>query len=103
MFLAVRSLFFVTVLPGVVAGYVPYRMLAGSGRLQMPPLGVSSICAMAVTMSGIVILLRCVWDFFDFGKGTLAPIDPPRDLVVRGLYRYTRNPMYNVVSLVRIG
>jgi protein-S-isoprenylcysteine O-methyltransferase Ste14 len=35
-----------------------------------------------------------VWDFAAFGRGTPAPFDPPRKLVVRGLYRYTRNPMY---------
>ena len=48
-----------------------------------------------------MVLLRCVWDFFATGKGTLAPIDPPRFLVVQGLYRFTRNPMYNgVVALI---
>jgi protein-S-isoprenylcysteine O-methyltransferase Ste14 len=36
----------------------------------------------------------CVWDFAAFGRGTPAPIDAPKRLVVRGLYRYTRNPMY---------
>ena len=102
-FLAVRSLFFLALLPGVVAGYVPYRILVGSGSLHLPPIRFFSICAIALTLSGVVILLRCVWDFFAIGKGTLAPIDPPRHLVVRGLYRYTRNPMYNGVILILIG
>ena len=43
---------------------------------------------------GLAVLLRCVRDFYVAGKGTLAPWDPPRHLVVVGLYRYTRNPMY---------
>jgi protein-S-isoprenylcysteine O-methyltransferase Ste14 len=102
-FLAFRSLLFVALLPGVVAGYLPYRMLAGSGKLQLPMLSFTSISAVAFTLSGVLILLRCVWDFFASGKGTLAPIDPPRHLVVRGLYRYTRNPMYNGVIVILVG
>lgn len=103
IFLALRALFFVAVLPGVVAGYVPYRILAGCDRLHLPPVTISSICAIALTLSGAVVLLRCVWDFFASGQGTLAPIDPPRHLVVHGLYRYTRNPMYNGVLLMLVG
>ncbi len=37
------------------------------------------------------------------GRGTLSPADPPRELVVRGLYRYVRNPMYLAVSLIVLG
>jgi len=102
-FLAFRSLLFLALFPGVVAGYVPYRILFESGRLHLPALSMTSISAMALTVSGVLILLRCVWDFFAGGKGTLAPIDPPRHLVVRGLYRYTRNPMYNGVVIILIG
>src|SRR5258706_10777414 len=50
-----------------------------------------------------LVLLRCVWDFFVIGKGTLAPIDPPRFLVVQGLYRFTRNPVYNGVIALILG
>lgn len=49
------------------------------------------------------MLLRCVWDFFAVGKGTLAPVDPPKRLVVQGLYRLTRNPMYNGVLALLSG
>ena len=45
----------------------------------------------------------CVWDFATFGRGTPAPIDAPKKLVVRGLYRYTRNPMYVGVLTVISG
>lgn len=37
------------------------------------------------------------------GRGTLSPVDPPRELVIRGLYRYVRNPMYVGVSLIVLG
>jgi protein-S-isoprenylcysteine O-methyltransferase Ste14 len=103
LFLAIRALFFVALLPGVVAGYVPYRMLLASDKLRVPAVGAASVAAAALILLGALVLLRCVWDFFARGKGTLAPIDPPRNLVVSGLYRYTRNPMYNGVLAVLVG
>ena len=43
---------------------------------------------------GFAVALRCVWDFGRTGRGTPAPVAPPQRLVVVGLYRYVRNPMY---------
>lgn len=95
--LALKSVLFVLLLPGTVAGYVPYRILRSASRLHTPPLTASSLCAALLLMLGLGVLLRCVWDFAAAGRGTLAPVDPPRHLVVCGLYRFTRNPMYNGV------
>jgi protein-S-isoprenylcysteine O-methyltransferase Ste14 len=39
-------------------------------------------------------------DFARKGRGTLSPVDPPKELVVQGLYRYVRNPMYLSVSTI---
>jgi len=52
---------------------------------------------------GTFALLWCVRDFYVSGKGTLAPWSPPRELVVVGLYRYSRNPMYVAVALILLG
>lgn len=48
-------------------------------------------------------LLWCIWQFYSEGRGTLAPVDPPKVLVVRGMYRYVRNPMYLGVLLTLVG
>ena len=103
LLLALRALFFVLLLPGTVAGYIPFSILRAANLLLVPRLGVASVCAAVLATTGALVLLRCVWDFFATGKGTLAPIDPPRFLVVRGLYRFTRNPMYNGVVAVILG
>ena len=103
LLLALRAIFFVLLLPGTVAGYVPFGILRAADRLRVPELSLSSVGASILAIAGAVVLLRCVWDFFAKGKGTLAPIDPPRVLVVSGLYRFTRNPMYNGVIALIVG
>lgn len=52
---------------------------------------------------GIAVLLWCVRDFYVAGKGTLAPWSPPKNLVVVGLYRRSRNPMYVGVLTILFG
>ena len=103
LLLALRALFFVLLLPGTLAGYIPFSILRAGNLLRVPDLGLASVCAAVFAITGALVLLRCVWDFFAAGKGTLAPIDPPRFLVVRGLYRFTRNPMYNGVIALILG
>jgi protein-S-isoprenylcysteine O-methyltransferase Ste14 len=102
-FLALRSLAVVVLFPGTVAGYVPVRILAATSHLVRPELSAVTLLAACLALCGASVLLRCVWDFFAEGKGTLAPFDPPRRLVVGGLYRFTRNPMYNGVLAVLAG
>ena len=59
--------------------------------------------AIAVILLGLPFVLRCVWDFAWAGQGTPAPFDPPRRLVVTGLYRWVRNPMYLSFGVVFVG
>lgn len=83
-------------LPGVVAGLVPW-IIAQDAVYRWRPGG------LAVIGLGAALLLWCVRDFYVAGKGTLAPWDPPRRLVVVGLYRFSRNPMYLAVLIVLAG
>ncbi len=50
--------------------------------------------AVVPSVLGFAVALRCVWDFGWTGRGTPAPVAPPKRLVVVGFYRYVRNPMY---------
>ncbi|MBI5506798.1 MAG: isoprenylcysteine carboxylmethyltransferase family protein [Deltaproteobacteria bacterium] len=92
-----RALIAFMVLPGLCAGLLPPVLLAlDPWRLtEGLPLAGSLLLA-----AGLVVLLWCVRDFLAIGRGTLAPWDPPRRLVVVGLYRYMRNPMYVGVVLI---
>jgi len=98
--LSLRAAIAVIALPGVVAGYVPFRLLRSTGSPLTPKPSASAFLASLLLLLGALVLLRCIWDFFASGKGTLAPIDPPVHLVVQGLYRFTRNPMYNGVLII---
>lgn len=91
-----RALLAFLVLPGVAAFIVP-PLLA-----LIDPWSDGILWQGAVVMGlGCILLLWCVRDFYVSGKGTLAPWDPPKNLVVVGLYRYVRNPMYvGVLTLV---
>jgi protein-S-isoprenylcysteine O-methyltransferase Ste14 len=53
--------------------------------------------------AGVAALFWCIRDFAVSGRGTLAPVDPPRKLVRVGLYRYVRNPMYVAVLTALFG
>jgi len=52
---------------------------------------------------GVTLLGACIIEFARTGRGTLSPVDPPRRLVARGLYRYVRNPMYLSITTIVLG
>ena len=100
--LAVRSLLWAALLPGFFAGYVPWRYfgLGLVGVSWMDPLDLVGLGLIAV---GASLLGACIWEFARRGRGTLSPVDPPTHLVVEGLYRYVRNPMYLSVTAIVLG
>ena len=94
----VRALAAFLLLPGIVAFAVPVLLLWPEVVSRVP-----GAAGLVPFVAGIFLLGWCVRDFFVAGKGTLAPWDPPQRLVVVGLYRISRNPMYIAVSLILIG
>jgi protein-S-isoprenylcysteine O-methyltransferase Ste14 len=87
-------------MPGTGTLLIPYFILHRPRVADWPGISVTAILSIIVGLTGFVILLHCIWGFAVHGKGTLAPIDPPKVLVVHGLYRYTRNPMYLAIIVV---
>ena len=100
--LLLRNLIFTVLQPGLVAGVIPYYIVRGEINLERP-WAVHTYFGIGILAAGLIIMLRCILQFALEGKGTLSPVDPTRRLVVRGLYRYSRNPMYVGVMLILIG
>jgi len=98
-----KTIIFTIVVPGTVVVYIPYRLLASETGRPFLDLGFLRYLAVVPIVLGAAIYLRCAWDFTFTGKGTPAPIDPPKQLVVRGLYRWVRNPMYVGILLLLFG
>ena len=99
MSLFAKNVLFTVLVPGTVGVYVPVFVFAHRAVAS----GWQSFAALLLMSAGTATYLWCIWDFASFGRGTPAPIDPPRHLVARGLYRYSRNPMYIGVLTVICG
>jgi protein-S-isoprenylcysteine O-methyltransferase Ste14 len=101
---ALRTVIFSILVPGVVAGYVPYLFLQQTDQLAIPASvtlpWISGVIPFAL---GLALYCWCAGEFTFRGKGTPAPIDPPRMLVSKGPYRWTRNPMYVAVLSTILG
>jgi len=102
IWLALRSLLWTILLPGFFAGYVPWRYF-GLDRVRLDWLNPGHVLGLSLISVGAMLLAACIFEFARSGRGTLSPVDPPRHLVVRGLYRYVRNPMYLSVTLIVLG
>ncbi len=101
VFAVLGTAIFLLLAPGTIAGLVPWWISRWS--LRAPFLGFTPIRVVGVVFiaASISVLLESFARFALQGIGTPAPVFPTRHLVVKGFYRYVRNPMYvAVVSLI---
>jgi protein-S-isoprenylcysteine O-methyltransferase Ste14 len=99
MVLFLKNLLFTLVVPGTVGVFLPLKIAEGHSSAS----GLVFAIACAFFAIATAVYVWGVWNFAVFGRGTPAPIDPPKKLIVRGLYRYTRNPMYLGVLTAILG
>jgi protein-S-isoprenylcysteine O-methyltransferase Ste14 len=102
-----RQLVAVVVLPLTVAVLIPLWLMRSEGislelRTGMPEIALQA-AGIALLSVGLLLFVASLHRFVTEGRGTLAPWDPPRQLVVGGPYRYVRNPMISGVVLVLLG
>jgi protein-S-isoprenylcysteine O-methyltransferase Ste14 len=96
LWLLLKNFAFTLLVPGFVAGWVPLRWFERHAQWPerwAPP----QFAGAGLFVLGFVVYLHCQWLFATRGQGTPAPIDPPKKLVHRGLYKWVRNPMYLAV------
>lgn len=94
----VKALFAVLILPGSFGILIPFLIIINEtedNEIFFP--GIIPI------FIGVLILIKCIHEFYISGRGTLAPWSPPEKLVTTGLYKYTRNPMYIGVIIMVLG
>lgn len=103
MFVLVRAFTYATLLVGLVLVFLPADVVSRLGVTQPAAIHIPQVVGMAVGVGGAALALWCVITFAFIGGGTPLPFDPPRRLVVRGPYRFVRNPMAIGVALAVTG
>src|SRR6266446_1994560 len=94
MFVLVRAVTYAALFIGLVLIYLPARLLSWSGIVRPAAIEVQQVAGMVIGVAGAAVAVWCIFTFASIGRGTPAPFDPPRRLVIQGPYRFVRNPMY---------
>ena len=100
---AVGSLIFLVLAPGVVAGLVPWLLTDWTVEEPLSHWLPLRIVGAILLVVGLAVLVDAFARFVREGLGTPAPVVPTERLVVDGLYRYVRNPMYLAVAAIIFG
>ena len=92
---------FFVLAPGVNAGLVPW-LITGWDRPD-GAVGTADVAGVVLLVLGLLAVVACFVRFVTEGRGTPAPVAPTEQLVVGGLYRFVRNPMYVAVASMIAG
>lgn len=103
MLATIGSVVFLVIAPGFVAGLVPRWISHWRIESPFPAMPLFSLVGGVLIGLGVTVLLDSFLRFAWQGLGTPAPVFPTRHLVVTGLYRYVRNPMYIAVVFTILG
>lgn len=96
-----RHILSILLLPATVTLVVPYLILSAR---PFPPWSLAAaLLGAIVILCGLTLVVVTIRFFATLGRGTLAPWDPPKHLVVAGVYRHVRNPMISGVVLILLG
>jgi protein-S-isoprenylcysteine O-methyltransferase Ste14 len=100
---AMGSAVFFLLAPGVVVGLIPWLLTRWQAREPVPYWAPMRVLGAILLVAGLIALIRAFVRFVMEGLGTPAPIAAPDRLVVGGVYRYVRNPMYVAVVAAIVG
>lgn len=103
IFVLARTITYSALFIGLLLIYLPDRILSSTGIGRPAAIGHWQLAGMLLGACGAALALTCILTFVAVGRGTPAPFDPPRRLVVRGPYRFVRNPMYLGAGLALTG
>jgi protein-S-isoprenylcysteine O-methyltransferase Ste14 len=99
---ALKTILFMLLVPGLLMAIFPVWLMATD--LARFSFGIFRWLALPLRAFGAAVTIWCVWAFTARGHGTPSPTDPPKELVVSGLYRFVRNPIYiGVVAEITTG
>jgi protein-S-isoprenylcysteine O-methyltransferase Ste14 len=94
MWILARAAVYATFFVGLLLVFLPGRLLSYAGITSPHTSGIQQIFGFVLALAGALLCISCILSFVFIGRGTPAPFDALRRLVIRGPYRIVRNPMY---------